>query len=241
MPPKIFEASLFHLSADDVSDFHRYDTYRQGLGVTSFGTGFLFQASTARDSSFTPRTIFAPEQLKLWTHAVERGYRYLWLHDKGSALKAPTYDEAEVLDAFYAPQFSPWIDDSEEARDALESLEEEDDSFECTPMYFERTAEWKLRQIRAAASQFDYSTAKLVEEIHLLACAIEWAKHESHNHWSRCDKVFTELRDCLLGMIEFKIAQEERDIMSIEENLFTTKTRVERSLRMTSQWRHQAA
>lgn len=189
----------------------------------------------------SPHEPYSRRNRKLWTHAVERGYRYLWLHDKGPALEAPTYDEAEVLDAFYPPQFSPWIDDSKKAREALESLEEEDASFECTPMYFERTAELKLRQLRAAASQFDYSTKKLVEEIHLLACAIEWAKHESHNYWSRCDKVFAELRDCLLGMIEFKIAQEERDIMSIEEHLFTTKARVERSLRMTSQWRHQAA
>lgn len=107
-------------------------------------------------------------------------------------------------------------------------------------MYFERMAEWKLRKLHAAASQFDYSTKKLVEEIHVLACAVEWAKHEGHNYWGRCDKVFADIRDCLLGIIEFRIAQEERDIMSIEEDLFTTKTRIERSLRMTSQWRHAA-
>ncbi len=241
MPPKLLEASLFHLSADDVSDLHRYDTYRQGLGVTSFGTGFLFQASTARDLTFAPRKLLPREQLKLWMQAVEGGYRHLWFHDKGPVLEAPTYPEAEVLDAFNAPRFSPWIDDSEESREALESLKAEDASFERTPIYFERTAEWKLRQLRAAASRLDYSTKKLVEEIHLLACAIEWAKHDSHNHWSRCDKVFADIRDCLLGMIEFRITQEDPDIMSIEENLFTTKTRVERSLRMTSEWRHQAA
>lgn len=108
-------------------------------------------------------------------------------------------------------------------------------------MYFERTAEWKLRELRTKAFQFDYPTKQLLEGIHLLSCAIEWAKHESRNYWSRCDKVFFELRDCLLGMIEIKIAQEDRDIMSIEEDLITTKTRIERSLRMTSQWRHQAA
>lgn len=181
------------------------------------------------------------EQLKLWTRAVEGGYRHVWLHDNGPVLEAPTYDEGDVLEAFHTPRFNPWIDDSEEAREALETLEEEDTTFECTPMYFERTAEWKLRQLRAASTQFDYGALGLIEEIHLLSCAIEWAKHESHNHWSRCDKVFVELRDCLLGMIEFKIAQEDRDIMSIEEDLFTTKTRIERSLRMTSQWRHQAA
>lgn len=241
MPPKILEASLFHLSASDVSDLHRYDRYRHGLGVTSFGTGFLFQASTARDISSAPRDLLPPEQLKLWTQAVEGGYRHLWFHDKGPVLEAPTYAEAGVLDAFFSPQFCPLIDDSEEPREALESLAEEDATFECTPMYFERTAEWKLRELRAAASRLDCSTLKLVEEIHLLACAIEWAKHDSHNYWSRCDKVFADIRDCLLGMIEFRITDEEPDIMSIEEDLFTTKTRVERSLRMTSQWRHEAA
>lgn len=241
MSPKILEASLFHLSADDVSNFHRCDGYRHGMGVTSFGTGFLFQASTTRDPYFAPRNVFDPEQMKLWKYAVESGYRHLWFHDKGPVLEAPTYDEAAVLDAFHAPQFCSWIDDSEEAREALEYLEEEDDSFQCTPMYFERMAEWKLRELHAAASQFDYGTQKLVGEIHLLACAVEWAKHEGHNYWGRCDKVFTELRDCLLGMIELKLAEEQPDLMSIEEDLFTAKTRVERSLRMTSQWRHQAA
>lgn len=181
------------------------------------------------------------EQLKLWTRAVEGGYRHVWLHDNGPVLEAPTYDESEVLEAFFSPQFCPLIDDSEEAQKALETLEEEDTRFECTPMYFERTAGWKLRELRARAFQFDLRTQNLLGEIHLLSCAIEWAKHESHNHWSRCDKVFMELRDCLLGMSEFKIAQEEPDLMIIEEDLFTTKTRVERSLRMTSQWRHQAA
>lgn len=215
--------------------------HRHGLGATSFGTGFLFQANTARDRSFAPRNILDPEQLKLWTEAVEGGYRHLWFHDKGPIREAPTYDESEVLEAFFSPQFGPLIDDSEEAQEASETLEEEDTTFECTPMYFERTAEWKLRELHARAFQFDYRTLELIEEIHLLACAIEWAKHESQNHWSRCDKVFVELRDCLLRMSEFKIAQEEPDLMFIEEDLFTTKTRVERSLRMTSQWRHQAA
>ncbi|KSV81781.1 hypothetical protein N183_14810 [Sinorhizobium sp. Sb3] len=241
MPSKILEASLIHLSADDVSDLHRYDAYRQGLEVTSFGTGFLFQANTARDCSFAPRNLFSPEQLKLWTQAVEGGYRHLWFHDKGPVLEAPTYAEAEVVDAFFSPQFCPLIDDSEEAREALEELAEEDPTFECTPMYFERTAEWKLRELRAATSRFDYRMLKSLEEIHLLACAIEWAKHDSHNYWSRCDKVFADIKDCLLGMIEFRIAQREPDIMSIEEDLFTTKTRIERSLRMTSQWRREAA
>ncbi|NOV19664.1 hypothetical protein E5S70_26925 [Ensifer adhaerens] len=179
--------------------------------------------------------------MKLWEHAVDRGCRHLWLHDKGPILEAPTYVEAEVLDAFFSPQFCPLIDDSEEAQEALESLKEEDSTFECTPMNFERTAEWKLRQLRAAASQFDYSTLNLVEEIHRLACAVEWAKHKGNNYWGRCDKVFADLRDCLLGMIEFKVAQDELDLMSIEEDLFATKTRIERSLRMTGQWRHKAA
>ncbi|MCY1315024.1 hypothetical protein D9M68_151990 [compost metagenome] len=241
MSTKILEASLFHLAAEDVCDLHRYDNHRHGLGVTSFGTGFLFQANTARDLSSAPRDLLPPNQFKLWKHAVEGGYRHLWFHDKGPVLEAPTYVEAEVLDAFLSPQFCPLIDDSEEPREALETLKEEDATFECTPMYFERTAEWKLRALRARAVQFDYCTSNLIEEIHQLACAIEWAKHESRNHWSRCDKVFVELRDCLLGMIEFKIAQEEPDPMSIEEDLFTTKTRIERSMRMTSQWRHEAA
>ncbi|MGN7802366.1 hypothetical protein ACTJKE_06470 [Ensifer sp. 22521] len=241
MLTNILEASLFHLSADGVSVLHRYDRHRHGLGVTSYGTGFLFQASTARDISSAPRDLLPPEQLKLWTQAVEGGYRHLWFHDKGPVLEAPTCAEAEVVDAFLSPQFCPLIDDSEEAREALEELAEEDATFECTPMYFERTAECKLRELRAATSRFDYRTLKSVEEIRLLACAVEWAKHGSHNHWSRCDKVFAEIRDCLLGMIEFRIAQREPDIMSIEEDLFTTKTRIERSLRMTSQWRHEAA
>lgn len=57
MSTRILEASLFHLSADGVSDLHRYDGHRQGIGVTSFGTGFLFQANTARDLAFAPRNI----------------------------------------------------------------------------------------------------------------------------------------------------------------------------------------